>query len=241
MLTVSGIDTFYGAFHVVQGVSLKVKPGETVFLLGRNGAGKTTILKSIMGVEPPRSGVINFQGRDITGWQPHKVSRVGICLIPEDRQIFTNLSVLENLEMGMLAHKRNLDREASLNRILYYFPRLRDRLKQSGGSLSGGEQQMLTIARGLVSNPSLMLIDEPSEGLMPLMVNEVAGILRRLESEGVSILLVEQNYAMAMSLGNRLRAYILEKGRIRSEGMAAEMIARKDLLEDCFVAEPVNG
>lgn len=232
MLTVNGINTFYGASHAVQNVSLKVEQGEILLLLGRNGAGKTTLLKSIMGVESPKSGTITFQGNSITGWSPYKVARLGICLIPEDRQIFTNLSVLENLEMGMVAYKERLDRHECLQRVFSYFPRLKERLGQSGGSLSGGEQQMLTIARGLVSNPALMLLDEPSEGLMPFLVKEVFRILRRLQEEGVAILLVEQNHLMAMELGEHLRACVMEKGRITIQGTVNELFDSRNGLEN---------
>ncbi len=234
MLTVSNINTFYGSSHVVQHASLSVKRGETVVLLGRNGAGKTTLLKSIMGVQPPASGEILFKGKNITGWAPERVARLGICLIPEDRQIFANLSVMENLQMGMLAHKKKLGWRKSLDKVFSYFPVLRERLGQNGGSLSGGEQQMLAIARGLVSGPELMLMDEPSEGLMPVLVDEVAQILEKLQKDGVAVLLVEQNYSMAMSLGGGPHAYILEKGRIKLHGRQHELAARQGELEKCL-------
>jgi branched-chain amino acid transport system ATP-binding protein len=228
VLTVDTVQVCYGKSPAVQDVSLRVAPGETVLLLGRNGAGKSTLLKSIMGVEPPCSGRIIFQDRPITGSSPCKIARQGICYIPEDRQVFSNLLVLENLEMGMLAHKNRLDRRESLERVFSYFPRLKERLGQQAGSLSGGEQQMLAIARGLVSKPQLMLVDEPTEGLMPILVDEVAGILRRLREEGVAILLVEQNYPMAMSLGEDLSVYFMEKGRILKHGNIKEFLAGFD-------------
>lgn len=228
MLTVDTVQVCYGKSPAVQDVSLRVAPGETVLLLGRNGAGKSTLLKSILGVEPPCSGRIVFQDRPITGLSPCKIALQGICYIPEDRQVFSNLSVLENLEMGMLAHKNKLDRRESLERVFSYFPRLKERLGQQAGSLSGGEQQMLAIARGLVSKPQLMLVDEPTEGLMPILVDEVAGILRRLREEGVAILLVEQNYPMAMSLGEDLSVYFMEKGRILKHGNVKEFLAGFD-------------
>ncbi|ACL04605.1 ABC transporter related [Desulfatibacillum aliphaticivorans] len=228
MLTVDKVQVCYGKSPAVQDVSLRVAPGETVLLLGRNGAGKSTLLKSIMGLEPPCSGRIIFQDRPITGSSPCKIARQGICYIPEDRQVFSNLSVLENLEMGMLAHKKKLNRHESLERVFEYFPRLKERLGQQAGSLSGGEQQMLAIARGLVSKPQLMLVDEPTEGLMPILVDETAGILRRLRQDGVTILLVEQNYSMAMSLGEDLSVYFMEKGRILKHGDVKEFQAGFD-------------
>ncbi|WP_028314710.1 ABC transporter ATP-binding protein [Desulfatibacillum aliphaticivorans] len=228
MLIVDKVQVCYGKSPAVQDVSLRVAPGETVLLLGRNGAGKSTLLKSIMGLEPPCSGRIIFQDRPITGSSPCKIARQGICYIPEDRQVFSNLSVLENLEMGMLAHKKKLNRHESLERVFDYFPRLKERLGQQAGSLSGGEQQMLAIARGLVSKPQLMLVDEPTEGLMPILVDETAGILRRLRQDGVTILLVEQNYSMAMSLGEDLNVYFMEKGRILKHGAVKEFQAGFD-------------
>ena len=225
MLVVDTINTFYGFSHILHDVSFEVHDGEIVVLLGRNGVGKTTSLKSIMGLQPPRSGNIVFHDEDITGLRPHEIARRGIALIPEDRRIFPNLTVLENLKMGMIILGRDIDQGEALEMVFHFFPRLRERLSQLGGSLSGGEQQMLTIARGLVSNPGLMMIDEPTEGVAPILVMEIEEILKRLHNNGVTILLVEQNYQMSLGLSSKLRAYIIEKGQIKMCGTPEELVS----------------
>jgi branched-chain amino acid transport system ATP-binding protein len=231
MLHVEKINTYYGYSHILNDVSLEVRRGEIVVLLGRNGVGKTTTLKTIMGIMAPRTGRIVFQGREITGMPPHKIARMGISLIPEDRRVLPNLTVMENLKLGMLIRKNEIDKKGVLDVVFSYFPRLKERRNQAGGSLSGGEQQMLTMARGMVSQPSLMLIDEPTEGLMPLLVKEIGEIIGKLQQEGVTILLVEQNYQLSLSLSENERAYIIEKGQIRMSGTPAELVQKQDEVE----------
>jgi branched-chain amino acid transport system ATP-binding protein len=223
MLRVENINTFYGYSHILHDLSLEVNKGEIVVLLGRNGVGKTTTLKSIMGIQAPKTGRIVFQGEDITGFAPHQVARKGIALIPEDRRVIPNLSVLENLKLGMLIRGKSIDKKKTLDEVFAYFPVLEKRLGQRGETLSGGEQQMLTIARGMVSGPSLMMIDEPTEGLMPILIPEIAGIIKKFQEDGVTILLVEQNYQMSLSLSENERAYIIEKGQNRLCGTPGEL------------------
>jgi branched-chain amino acid transport system ATP-binding protein len=230
MLKVEAINTFYGSSHILHDVSLEVHPGEIVVLLGRNGVGKTTTLKSIMGILPLQNGRVVFEGREITGYPPHKV----VAFIPEERRIFPNLTVLENLKMGMVAQGNRIDSRAQLAVVLDYFPRLRERINNKGNRLSGGEQQMLTIARGLVSNPKLLMIDEPTEGLSPILVEEITRIIRRLHTDGVTILVVEQNYEMSLNLSENLRAYVIEKGQIKLEGTKAKLRECQADVEKCL-------
>jgi branched-chain amino acid transport system ATP-binding protein len=225
MLEVQSINAFYGYSHILHDVSLNVNEGEIVVLLGRNGVGKTTTLKSIMGIQPPKTGQIVFRGEDITGMPPHQVARRGLSLIPEDRRVIPNLSVFENLKLGMLARSKKIDGKDALETVFTYFPVLGKRLNQRGDTLSGGEQQMLTIARGMVSNPKLMMIDEPTEGLAPILIPEIADIIKKLQQDGVTILLVEQNYQMSLGLSDNERAYIIEKGQIRICGTPEELHA----------------
>jgi len=234
MLKVEAINTFYGSSHILHDVSLEVHPGEIVVLLGRNGVGKTTTLKSIMGILPLQNGRVVFEGREITGYPPHKVAACGVAFIPEDRRIFPNLTVLENLKMGMVAQGNRIDSRAQLAVVLDYFPRLRERINNKGNRLSGGEQQMLTIARGLVSNPKLLMIDEPTEGLSPILVEEITRIIRRLHTDGVTILVVEQNYEMSLNLSENLRAYVIEKGQIKLEGTKAKLRECQADVEKCL-------
>ena len=231
MLEVTNINTFYGSSHTLHDVSLEVKEGEIVVLLGRNGVGKTTTLKSIMGIEHPKSGSIVFEGEDITKLAPYQIARKGIALIPEDRRVIPNLTVYENLRIGMIIRGKDVNIEKTLETVFNYFPRLEERLHQMGSSLSGGEQQMLTIARGLVGSPKVMMIDEPTEGLMPILVTEIWGILKKVHQDSVTILLVEQNYENALSLSNNQRAYVLEKGQIRMSGTKEELHARQEEVE----------
>jgi len=228
MLRLENIDTYYGYSHILQGVSLEVKEGEIVVLLGRNGVGKTTTMKSIMGIQPPKAGKVIFQGENIAGQPPHKIAQRGISMIPEDRRVIPNLTVYENLKLGSLVRKKPSEREQMMEMVFEYFPRLKERLKQEGAKLSGGEQQMLTIARGLMAKPRLMLIDEPSEGLAPKIVNEIMTIIKKLQKDGVTILLVEQHVEKAMRLSDNQRAYIMEKGRIRMTGNLDELNRRMD-------------
>jgi len=227
MLELKEIHTYYGVSHVIQGVSLSVMQGEIITLIGRNGAGKTTTLKSIIGLTPPKAGTITFQGEDITPLPTHLIAQRGIAFIPEDRRIIPNLTVGENLKLGMLKNSEKSKDSQLLERTFSYFPRLQERLKQRGGSLSGGEQQMLAIARGLVSDPAIMLIDEPTEGLMPSLVHQIAIILKEMNKDGVTILLVEQNVEMALSISSR--GYVIDQGMIQFEGPAKDLQQNREI------------
>jgi branched-chain amino acid transport system ATP-binding protein len=233
MLAIENINTYYGTSHILHNVSLDVQDGEIVVLLGRNGVGKTTTLKTIMGIQPCRTGKITFDGKNITGHPPDEIARRGISLVPEDRRIIPNLTVFENLKLGMLVRmkREKVDMQQVLETVFHYFPRLKERLSQMGESLSGGEQQMLTTARGLVANPQLIMIDEPTEGLAPIIVEEIWEMLKKLHENKVTILLVEQNYEMSLKLSSNLRAYVLEKGQIRLSGTREELHARQDEVE----------
>jgi len=222
VLEVSGLEVYYGLSHILFGVSLRAGPGEVVALLGRNGAGKSTTLKAIMGLAPPAAGRIVFQGKDLAGKPAHVVCQGGIGYVPEDRRIFPDLTVQENLEVGRRPG-RSGDPGRGVERALDLFSALRPLASRRGDTLSGGEQQMLAIARTLAGNPSLLLLDEPSEGLAPRVVQDVAEHLRRLKGEGITILLSEQNLRFAAGISDR--AYILEQGRIRYEGTMADLRA----------------
>lgn len=234
MLRLEDVNTYYGYSHILQGVSLEVKEGEIVVLLGRNGVGKTTTMKTIMGLQPPKAGRILFMEDNIAGLPPHKISRKGISLIPEDRRVIPNLTVLENLRLGSLMHTKPDERESLVETAFNYFPRLKERVKHLGGNLSGGEQQMLTIARALMGRPKLMLIDEPSEGLAPKIVHEIMEIIKQLQKDGRTILLVEQHMEIAMRLSSNQRAYIMEKGRIRMGGTLDELSCQMDEVVKCL-------
>ena len=219
-LEVKDLYTYYGLSQVLFGVSLHVMPGECVCLLGRNGVGKTTTMRSIMGLTPPRRGRVTWKGRDIAGREPYAVARAGIGFVPEDRRIFSDLTVWENLDVA--ARSRGTG-GFTVERVFDLFPKLRELVDRPGGFLSGGEQQMLTIARTLMGNPELLLLDEPSEGLAPLVVEHLGEQIRRLKSEGLTILLAEQNVDFSLDLADRV--YVLEKGSIRYEGTAADFRA----------------
>lgn len=221
MLSVNGIDVFYGNIHALRGVSLAVGEGEVVALVGANGAGKSTVLRAITRVRPPRSGSIAFRGRALGGLPPHRIARMGIALVPEGRGIFGNLTVLENLEMGGYARRSVKEMEEAIGRVFVLFPRLRERARQSAGTLSGGEQQMLALGRALVAEPALLLLDEPSMGLAPLLVREIFRVIAEINRAGTTILLVEQNAHMALSVAHR--AYVLEGGAVALAGSAAEL------------------
>jgi branched-chain amino acid transport system ATP-binding protein len=231
MLKVENINTFYGTSHILHNVSLEVQDGEIVVLLGRNGVGKSTTLKSIMGIAPSKSGKITLNGEEITHLPPDKIARKGISFIPEDRRVIPNLTVFENLKLGMLIRGKNVNVNETLEMVFQYFPKLKERLNQMGESLSGGEQQMLTTARGLVASPQLMMIDEPTEGLAPIIVEEIWGMLKKLHENKVTILLVEQNYELSLQLSKNLRAYVLEKGHIRLSGTREELHAKQEEVE----------
>jgi branched-chain amino acid transport system ATP-binding protein len=227
LLKIEKIDTYYGLSHVLQGVSLEVESGEIVTLVGRNGAGKTTTLKSILGITPIRSGHILLQGSDISALPTHTIIQRGISYVPEERRIIPGLTVRENLKLALLKSK-NRDRENEvIDRVAQYFPVLKERLSQQGTSLSGGEQQMLAIARGLVTDPEIMLVDEPSEGLMPLLVEMIGEIIRNINQTGVTVLLVEQNMEMALNISHR--AYVIDEGRIQSSGTAKEILENEEI------------
>ena len=221
MLDVEAIHTYYGDSHVLHGVSLRVAPGEAVALLGRNGAGKTTAIRSIVGFTPPRAGRVLFDGRAIERWPSYRIARSGLALVPQGRRIFAPLSVRENLLLGARAPGWTLERVFAL------FPRLREREQQSGGTLSGGEQQMLAIGRALLTNSRLILLDEPSEGLAPLIVREIGRILLALKAERLSLLLVEQNYHLALRVADRV--FVMNKGQIVYEGTPAALEADEEV------------
>ncbi|MBI4609366.1 MAG: ABC transporter ATP-binding protein [Candidatus Rokubacteria bacterium] len=224
MLGVEKINSFYGLSHVLHDVSLTIGEGETVALLGRNGAGKTTTLKTIMGILKPRTGRIVLSGEDLTLLPTYRVAQKGICFIPEDRQVFPNLTVFENLKISRLPVGGGKRLDDFLDWVFTLFPPLKERIAHKGSQLSGGEQQMLTIARGLGTEPKIMLVDEPTEGLMPFLVETIREVLVQIQEKGIAILLVEQRFRMALSIASR--AYLIEKGQIRWEGSSA------DLLED---------
>ena len=216
LLAVEEIHTYYGEAHILQGVSLTVGEGEVVTLIGRNGAGKTTTLRSIMGIARPRQGRVRLRGDDVTALGTHEIARRGIAWIPEERRVLPNLTVLENLRLGMLGGSQTNGGQDVLDEVFEYFPRLRERIEHRGRFLSGGEQQMLAIARGLVSRPSVMLVDEPTEGLAPLLVQNLTEILSAINRRGTTILLVEQTLEVAMALSHRL--YVMDQGQIQFEG-----------------------
>jgi branched-chain amino acid transport system ATP-binding protein len=232
MLDVAGVHTYYGDSHVLHGVSLRVAPGEAVSLLGRNGVGKTTLIRSIVGFTPAREGRIRFDGRDITHLPPHAIARLGVGLVPQGRRIFAPLSVTENLMLGARAPRAVAAGAAAppaftRERVWEVFPRLRERAQQGGGTLSGGEQQMLAIGRALMTNARIVVLDEPSEGLAPLIVREIGRVLVRLKEQGLSILLVEQNVPLALRVADRV--YVMSKGQIVYHGAPGELDANEDV------------
>jgi branched-chain amino acid transport system ATP-binding protein len=220
VLLVREIHTYYGLAHILQGVSLEVREREIVALLGRNGAGKSTTLKSIVGLTPPKRGSVEFGGQDLVSLPTHQIARMGIGYVPEERRIFPELTVLENLKVAMLAHKLD-DPASALEGMFSMFTRLRERMGQSGRSLSGGEQQMLALARALISRPRLLLIDEPTQGLAPNLVTSIARSLVEIKERGLAVLLVEQNTRIALEVADRV--YVIDQGTIQFEGTADEL------------------
>lgn len=222
VLSVESLHVHYGSIHAVKGISLRVKKGQIVTLIGANGAGKSTTLKAIMNLVKKSSGRVIFNGNDITKLPTHEIVLAGISLVPEGRRIFPNLTVYENLMMAAYSRKNKNEIEEDLDFVFSLFPRLKERLKQPGGTLSGGEQQMLALARGLMSRPKLLMLDEPSLGLAPLLVKEVFEVIKKIRQEGVTVLLIEQNALGALKIADY--GYVLETGRIVLEDEAAKLL-----------------
>jgi branched-chain amino acid transport system ATP-binding protein len=222
VLAVTDVHTYYGDSHVLHGVSLGVAPGEVVAILGRNGMGKTTLIRSVVGFTPPRQGRVHLRGDDVTGWAPFRRIERGMALVPQGRRVFPSLSVRENLDVA-----RTGGGSWDLERVYGLFPRLRERAGNRANKLSGGEQQMLAIGRALMSNPTVLLMDEPTEGLAPLLVREVGRVIGELKRQGLSILLVEQNLPMAVSVADRV--HVLARGEIVYSGRPTELLANEDV------------
>ena len=223
MLELADVHTYYGESHVLQGVSLGVPAGRVVAILGRNGAGKTTLVRTAIGFTPARRGTVRFKGDDITRWPPYRAVEHGMALVPQGRRVFPSLSVLENLDVA----RRHGSGRWTLDRVLELFPRLRERGPNRAGKLSGGEQQMLAIGRALMTNPDLLLMDEPTEGLAPLIVREVGRVIAELKREGLSILLVEQNLPLALSVADTV--HVLSRGQIVHSGTPAALTVNEDV------------
>lgn len=229
MLEVENINVFYGAIHALKGISFHIEQGEIVTLIGGNGAGKSTSLNTISGLLRPRGGDVRYQGQSLIEVPPQNIVRLGVIQVPEGRRIFPKLSVQENLEMGAYIYNDKEKIKEDMEAVMKRFPRLRERRKQFGGTLSGGEQQMLAIARALMSRPALLLLDEPSMGLSPILVEQIFEIIREINTQGTTILLVEQNAQMALSIADR--GYVLETGRITIEGDAQELLENPQVIE----------
>ncbi|HEV2356620.1 MAG TPA: ABC transporter ATP-binding protein [bacterium] len=233
-LVVEDIHAFYGHIHALHGVSITVEAGEIVTLIGANGAGKSTTLKTIAGFLRPRPGRILLEDRPIQGLRPHEITRQGICLVPEGRRIFPRMTVLENLQMGAFSRSNAREIREDLDRACRLFPRLAERLTQTAGTLSGGEQQMLAIGRGLMARPKILLLDEPSMGLAPVLVELIFKTVQEINAQGVTVLLVEQNALMALSIARR--GYVLETGRIVLTDRA-ESLRKNDLVRKSYLGE----
>ncbi|MBK5211594.1 MAG: ABC transporter ATP-binding protein [Coriobacteriia bacterium] len=227
MLKVSDLNTSYGKIHAVRGISFEVHTGEIVTLIGANGAGKSTTLKTISGMLSPTSGSIDFEGEDIAGMPSHKVTAKHIIHVPEGRRIFAQMSVKENLEMGAYLRNDKVEIEEDLTKVLDLFPRLKERLTQKGGTLSGGEQQMLAMGRAMMSKPKLLMLDEPSMGLAPVIVETIFETIESLNEQGITILLVEQNANIALSIADR--GYVLETGEIKLTGTGSELLVNEQV------------
>ncbi len=233
MLEIKDLEVYYGVIQAIKGISFEVNQGEVIALIGANGAGKTTTLHTITGLISPKKGSVVFEGKDITKTPAHKIVSMGMAHVPEGRRVFAELSVYENLKMGAYTRKDKNEIEESLANVYKRFPRLEERRNQMAGTLSGGEQQMLAMGRALMSRPKIILMDEPSMGLSPILVNEIFDIIRSVSESGTTVLLVEQNAKKALSIADR--AYVLETGRITMEGNA------KDLLEDDSIKKAYLG
>ena len=229
LLQVDGLDAWYDRSHIVQGLSLRVEAGEIVTLMGRNGAGKTTTLRALMGLVARRGGSARFDGREFLTEPAHTRFRMGLAYVPEERRIVPGLTVRENLQLGVLGQKGKHDLARIVDEIAETFPRLKERLDQEGTSLSGGEQQMLAIARAMVAKPRVILLDEPSEGIMPLLVQEMFELFQRMKAQGTTLLLVEQNVELALRISDR--AYIIDQGVIVHTGTAGELLADREIQE----------
>jgi branched-chain amino acid transport system ATP-binding protein len=229
MLALDNVHTYYGKSHILHGVTIEVQPGEVVGLLGRNGVGKSTTLKTVMGLIRPSKGSVTFEGKQIGGMAPHHLAHLGIAWVPEDRRIFRLLTVMENLRTGLeRPGVTEARRRQMLDKVYASFPVLAERRDQAGGTLSGGEQQMLAIARAMMLEPKIILLDEPTEGLMPRMVGQISEIIKVLHGEGVAILLVEQNVPLTLEASNRV--YIMEKGLVRHHAPAADLRANHSII-----------
>ena len=234
MLELKGLSSGYGAIEALKSVNMRIEKGEIVTLIGANGAGKSTTLRSITGLVTPSGGEVIFEGRKLNGIPTHQITALGISMVPEGRAIFANLTVLENLEMGAYLQKDRAQNAASFERVFSLFPRLKERRKQAGGTLSGGEQQMLAIGRALMARPRLLLLDEPSLGLAPLLVHAIFGAIDAINKEGTTILLVEQNANAALRHSHR--AYVLETGSIVMEG-PSERVAADPRVKEAYLGE----
>ncbi|MBP2642365.1 MAG: amino acid/amide transporter ATP-binding protein 2, family [Firmicutes bacterium] len=223
MLTVSKMDVYYDAIHALKGISIKVNEGEIVTLIGANGAGKSTTLRTISGLIKPKMGTVEFEGKNISAFKAQDIVKLGISQVPEGRRVFANMTVMENLELGAFIRSDSAEIVKDIKKVFERFPRLAERKSQLAGTLSGGEQQMLAMGRALMSKPRLLLLDEPSMGLAPLLVKEIFSIIQEINASGTTILLVEQNANMALAIAHR--AYVLETGRITLEGTARELAA----------------
>ncbi|MDQ2885904.1 MAG: ABC transporter ATP-binding protein [Chloroflexota bacterium] len=232
MLQLSGVNTYYGPSHVLQNVSLEVKKGEIVCLLGANAAGKTTTMKTIFGLVRPRSGSVQFEGKPIERKLTGQIVTSGLALVPEARRIFPRMTVLENLEMGAFSRRNKAETQAEMEHVFQVFPRIKERVKQVAGTMSGGEQQMLAMGRAMMSRPSMICMDEPSMGLSPILVETVFNTILRIRDEGVTIFLVEQNASMALSLADR--GYVLQTGRIVLSDTAANLLTN-DLVRQAYL------
>jgi branched-chain amino acid transport system ATP-binding protein len=227
MLEIEGLHVYYGAINAIKGISFKVDQGKVITLIGANGAGKTTTLSTIAGLVKAKRGRILFEGKEIQNLPPHQINRMGVCLVPEGRRIFPNLTVMENLMMGAFNRKDKNGVKKDLEWVFSLFPRLAERKNQLGGTLSGGEQQMLAISRALMSKPKVLMMDEPSLGLAPILVEEVFEIIRKLNSEGMTILLVEQNAVGALNISHY--GYVLETGNITLEGPSKDLLKNEEV------------
>jgi branched-chain amino acid transport system ATP-binding protein len=232
ILEVDNIHTYYGQIHALKGISLTVEKGEIVTLIGANGAGKSTTLRSICGLMKPREGKVTFDGEDLAPFKPHDIIAKGISLVPEGRAIFTRMSVAENLQMGAFTRKKGPEIENDLERVFTLFPRLKERRRQVGGTLSGGEQQMLATGRALMAHPRLLLMDEPSMGLAPVLVEAIFDTIQQINKEGTTILLVEQNALMALTVANR--GYILQTGEIVLKD-SAENLKKNEMVQKAYL------